>query len=137
MSASNEGEDWNRYLASVGRFQGDDYLLRPEELAAILAQVHQLDAVKIELTTAFQRSFSQHRGEKGEPADDDPVAQIKSALTNAIIMQNRISKQTGQLMGLIEKGIQQGLLGEIAVDEAALRTWVDVVKAANRRIQGS
>jgi len=136
VSQLNE-KDWSRYLSTVGRFEGDNYLLSINALGAILSLIHRLSAVRTDLTTSLQKSIPQSKNREAAEDSNDCMNQLKSLLTNLIIMDNRLTKQMEKLTLLIKQSADQSSLQSAPIDEWILRSWGEAVKDAYSHIQGN
>lgn len=137
MSTPNgDGSVVSRFTETVGMGHGERYEIKLDELEVILSASYQLNMIRQELLTALQRSVPMLREDDTEqPTEQTLSLELKDALTNVIIMQDRLNGRDHELLELLKQAVERQAIDGVRVEPQVVRQWAWAVIQASARLR--
>ncbi len=120
------------YLQAVGNHAGGCYSLKVSELSSMLAVIHQLSSLKVDLLKAVQSTLTLPKKESPETS---LIEELKGALTNAIIMQTRVNEKGQELVQMLNRCLREGVIDDVPIGRESVVSWGRVVAETYRQME--
>ena len=137
MSTPN-GDDSvvSRFTETVRMGHGERYEIKLDELEVILSASYQLNMIRQELLTALQRSVPMLREDDTEQSTEQTLSlELKDALTNVIIMQDRLNGRDHELLELLKQTVERQAIDGVRVEPQVVRQWARALIQASARLR--